>query len=320
MCAEKISTATFNKNDDNQLSTSHFNQAFLLKGKTVVESLERWCLRNNKCLNGHTPMLSVVYFDTGDDAQEYLQIKAEVASKAGVDYTTHRLPPFASMNEVLGKINELNEDHGTHGILVQRPIPTHLCQHEVMYSIKRTKHVEEYTESKPSNIAVEGVVRLLAAYHKAWMLDLNVIILGGTNIITPGFKAELKRYHQRVETFSKWEEIRINRKHNTVLISELNKGGIIKPNMLSPRVKLVIDLGFDVISKMGDVDQMVQIRDLIIVPTPGGVLPIILWLMMERTIRGSKVSFSSAPKDTWLVSSIAQVPLRSRTMSLLLSK
>ncbi|KAK1564089.1 uncharacterized protein LY79DRAFT_530569 [Colletotrichum navitas] len=302
MFSEKFSTALFDEKNETQLTTSNFNQACFLRGNPIVESLERWCLRNSRCPNGPKPMLAVVYFDTGDDAQEYLQIKAEVAAKAGIGYIPHKLLPSASINEVLEQIHKLNTDHCTHGILVQRPIPEHLCQDEVMYSIKRAKHIEEYAESKRTNIAVDGVMRLLTAYHKLWMLDLNIIILGGTNIITPEFQAEIKRQHSHVETPSKWEETKINGKHSTVLITELNKGGIIKSTMLGPSVKLVIDLGFDVISKIGDLDPRVQCKDLIVVPTPGGVLPIVLWLMMERTIRCSKIPVTSVPTDTRFVS------------------
>lgn len=166
-----------------------------------------------------------------------------------------------------------------------------------MYSINRQKHVEEYAGGNASNIALDAVKRLLAAYHKVWMLDLDIVILGGTNIITPGFKAELKRRFQFVEMLPKWEGTMIDRKRQTIVMTELNRGGVIKPSMLGPGVKLVIDLGFDVDTKTGDLDPEVhEMNGLMVVPTPGGALPIILWLMMERTIRANcKASVSSVP-------------------------
>ncbi|WYZ35518.1 hypothetical protein EsH8_X_000165 [Colletotrichum jinshuiense] len=254
MSSNRPGTGLIVEKNDLRLTVSHLSQACLLKGKPIVDSIERWCLGHNRSGDGITPTLAVLYFDTGSDARDYLKLKAEVAAKAGIGYTSHKLRPNASIDEVLGKIDQLNKDDRTHGILVQRPIPKHLSQCQVMYSITRQKHVEEYAGGNASNIALDAVKRLLAAYHKVWMLDLDIVILGGTNIITPGFKAELKRRFQFVEMLPKWEGTMIDRKRQTIVMTELNRGGVIKPSMLGPGVKLVIDLGFDVDTKTGDLD------------------------------------------------------------------
>ncbi|KZL67306.1 methylenetetrahydrofolate dehydrogenase (NADP(+)), partial [Colletotrichum tofieldiae] len=254
MFSNKLGTELISEKNNPRLNVNHLSQACLLKGKPIIENLERWCFKHNQLRDGVKPMLAVIYFDTGSDARDYLQIKAEVAAKAGIDYSSHKLLPHASINEVLNKIKELNKDNRIHGILVQRPVPEHLDEHEVMYNINRQKHIEECTRGKDSNIAVDGVERLLDAYHKVQMLDLYIIILGGTNIITPEFKAELKHRFQYVKILSTLEGTTIDCKRNTVIMTELNKGGIIKPTMLGPNVKLIIDLGFDVDTKTGDLD------------------------------------------------------------------
>lgn len=187
---------------------------------------------------------------------------------------------------MLAKIRELNDNDQAHGILIQRPVPKHLSETRVMDSVAPHKHIEEFDRGKPNNIAVDGLTRLLNSYGRAWMLELNIILLGGTNIITPGFKAELTRRHKHVQIMPKIQTARMNPKHETIIITELNKGGIIKPEMLGPAIKLVVDLGFDVDTKVGDLDaDVLDMEDLLVVPTPGGVLPVLLWIMMERTIK-----------------------------------
>ncbi|KAK1691020.1 hypothetical protein BDP55DRAFT_701265 [Colletotrichum godetiae] len=278
-----------------QPTFEHFPGASLLKGLPVSANIERWCYRH-RSRDGIEPTLGVIYFDTGSDAKEYLQIKAEVAAKAGIRYISHRLPPDASVDETRDKIAELNGDENTHGILIQRPLPDHLEEHEIMNSIHTKKHIEEYAKGYAANIALDGLRRLLDVYHKAWMLDLTIVLLGGTNIITPGFKADLQRHLPHVEILEMLGgKIRdIDSKRHVIVMTELNKGGIIKPSMIGPGVKLVVDLGFDVVTKTGDLDPGVHdISNLVVVPTPGGVLPVIIWVMMERTIK-SKAHLESS--------------------------
>lgn len=148
-----------------------------------------------------------------------------------------------------------------------------------MTSISPSKHIEEFTRNKPNNIALDSLERLLAYYHESKLLDLHAILLGGTNIITPAFVAQLTNRHHK----SPSDAISAS---PTIVLTELNQDSIITPKMLGPNVKLVVDLGFDVETKQGDLDpDVLDLEGLKVVPTPGGVLPVLLWVMMERTIR-----------------------------------
>nr|POF12680.1 bifunctional protein fold [Quercus suber]POF12683.1 bifunctional protein fold [Quercus suber] len=289
--SEDVSSVTLGVHDekfDHLFVTSQIVQGQLLKGGPTVSEISSWCQKHKRGRAGTKATLAVMYFDTGDDAEEYLYVKAVVAARAGVGYSVHKLAPDAPIDDVLEKINELNEDDEVHGVLIQRPVPEHLWERQVMDSVRPQKHVEEFTHRKASNIALDGLIRLLTTYHRNWMLNLNIIMLGGTNIITPQFKAELKRRHrhfdEKVQLLS--EPARLDPGHDTIVVTELNKGGIVTPDMLGPAIKLVVDVGFDPDTKTGDLDpDVLDVNGLVVVPTPGGVLPVLLWIMMERTIK-----------------------------------
>ncbi|KAI5356828.1 putative tetrahydrofolate dehydrogenase/cyclohydrolase [Septoria linicola] len=267
-------------------SPHEHTQARLLRGGPVVTKIASWCLKHNQRRHGQKATLAVIYFDTGADADEYLFIKAIVAARAGVGYEEYKLSPHAPIEDVLAQITELNDDDRIHGVLIQRPIPKHLCETQVMASVVPIKHIEEFSVEKSNNIAYDGLYRLLRSYGRAWMLDLDVVLLGGTNIITPGFRSQLRRQHKHVGALQTLDPIPQGSKYDTIIITELNRGGIIKPHMLGPSVRLVVDLGFDVKSKVGDLDpEVLDMDDLEVVPTPHGVLPVLLWTMMERTIK-----------------------------------
>lgn len=57
------------------------SQSQLIRGAPVVKKLLAWCSKHNKAHHGVKPTLAVVYFDTGDDANEYLFVKRLVAAK-----------------------------------------------------------------------------------------------------------------------------------------------------------------------------------------------------------------------------------------------
>lgn len=284
-------------------SVTSLGQATLLSGHPVVTNISKWCHSHNQPRRGVKPTLAVVYFDTGEDAEEYLYVKAVIAARvlttctlesistdcryqAGIAYTTHKLHPKAPLNSVLSLIASLNRNESTHGILIQRPIPSHLPESKVMNSISPEKHIEEFTHGNPNNIALEALERLLANYQKSGLLDLHTILLGGTNIITRAFVKQLALRHGKSTTLSNVPEDISTHRQDTILITELNHDSVITPEMLGSRVKLVVDLGFDVETKQGDLDpDVLDIEGLTVVPTPGGVLPVLLWVMMERTIR-----------------------------------
>jgi 5,10-methylene-tetrahydrofolate dehydrogenase/methenyl tetrahydrofolate cyclohydrolase len=59
--------------------------ARLLTGDLVVQDIERWCQRKAE-KGGITPVMAVVYFNTGADAVDYVKIKAHVAARVSQQY------------------------------------------------------------------------------------------------------------------------------------------------------------------------------------------------------------------------------------------
>jgi methylenetetrahydrofolate dehydrogenase (NADP+)/methenyltetrahydrofolate cyclohydrolase len=280
-------------------------QATLLRGHPLITNIASWCHEHNNTRKGVKPTLAVVYFDTGEDADEYLYVKAVVAarvctyclqqshhtqltsSQAGINYTVYRLHPKSPLSSVLITIDDLNNSDKTHGILIQRPIPSHLPEAKIMNRIIPTKHIEEFTSGGPSNIALESLERLLAFYNQSRLLDLPTVLLGGENIITKNFTSQLRgRYPSSATTTTADLPPEKRIIHAAIVITEMNNSGAITPGILGSQVKLVVDLGFDPHTKKGDLDpEVLDMEGLRVVPTPGGVLPVLLWIMMERTIK-----------------------------------
>ncbi|KAG5761739.1 hypothetical protein H9Q72_010158 [Fusarium xylarioides] len=232
--------------------------------------------------------MAVVFFNTGPDAVDYVKIKAHVAARAGVNYWVYEMPVDASTIEVMSQVKKLNMNPQIHGILIQRPLPQQLNEAEVMECIDPIKNIEEYEKGQVENIAADA------------------LIVGFGNIITKEFINQMKRQFPYVSASRDFdpsydasqdkhetlgEEVQAPR--TSMIISELHRGpGFIKESMVKPEVSVLVDLGFYVTEKgvIGDVSHVLFDRsDLAIAPTPGGVLPILLWIMMERTIKAKQM-------------------------------
>ncbi|KAJ5210603.1 tetrahydrofolate dehydrogenase/cyclohydrolase catalytic domain-containing protein [Penicillium cf. griseofulvum] len=276
--------------------------ATLLRGDPVVRDIKQWCLRK-----GHNdeiePALAVLYFNTDSAAEHYAQIKAHVAAQAGVGYWAYEMPPGATSAEVKSQIQRLNQDKNIHGILIQRPLPEHLDELKIMASVDPLKNIEEYCDGQTANIVADAFTRLLSKYGKLDLARQSTIhIAGFGNMITDGFISHMRHHYPHVRvtphlprngdknpSTHQFNE-HGNEQQHSLLVTELHQGpGYITTEKVPSDVLTIVDLGFYTTANgtiVGDVDHKVyEEAGLAIAPTPGGLLPVLLWVMMERTIR-----------------------------------
>ena len=73
----------------------------------------------------------------GDDPAShiYIERKHKAADAAGIVTRDVRLPASASEEEVLALVEELNEDDGVDGVLVQLPLPAQIDEVRVTYAV-----------------------------------------------------------------------------------------------------------------------------------------------------------------------------------------
>jgi 5,10-methylene-tetrahydrofolate dehydrogenase/methenyl tetrahydrofolate cyclohydrolase len=217
------------------------------------------------------------------------------------------MPVDASTIDVMNEVTELNMDPQIHGILIQRPLPKQLNEAKIMGYIDPFKNIEEYDKGEADNIAADALVRLLARYgllEPAQQAKIQIVGFG--NIITKEFINQMKRQFPYVSASKDFDPShdaiqgndgalgeKVQAPRASMIISELHRGpGFIKASMVKPEVSILVDLGFYVTEKgvIGDVSHALFDRsDLAIAPTPGGVLPILLWIMMERTIMAKRI-------------------------------
>jgi 5,10-methylene-tetrahydrofolate dehydrogenase/methenyl tetrahydrofolate cyclohydrolase len=75
----------------------------------------------------------------------------------GFDFQLYSFPKTAKENEVIEKINELNDDDRVHGILLQLPLPDHMNSVEITSEICVKKDVDGFHVENIGQLATRSV-------------------------------------------------------------------------------------------------------------------------------------------------------------------
>lgn len=73
-------------------------------------------------LPDYAPGLAIVQVGGREDSNVYIRMKIKAASEIGIKATHVKLPNTTTEHELLSKLNKLNNDPDTHGIIVQMPL------------------------------------------------------------------------------------------------------------------------------------------------------------------------------------------------------
>ena len=169
--------------------------ATLIDGKALSEKLvERVAERAAElsAIIGRPPALAVVLVGDNAASAVYVRNKIERTTAAGMRSVEHRLDADASQAELLALIDELNNDDGIDGILVQLPLPDQIDEDAVINAITPDKDVDGFHVVNAGRLATgqDSLVPctpfgclLLLQDHLGDLSGLNAMVVGRSNIV-----------------------------------------------------------------------------------------------------------------------------------------
>jgi methylenetetrahydrofolate dehydrogenase (NADP+) / methenyltetrahydrofolate cyclohydrolase len=110
-----------------------------------------------------TPHLAVILIGNDPASESYVFMKKKRGEEIGciVDIITY--PDSVTEREVINRIKELNRNDNVHGIIVQRPVPTHIDQAALDEAVIPEKDVDGFNEEsdfrEPIALAVEEILK-----------------------------------------------------------------------------------------------------------------------------------------------------------------
>lgn len=255
------------------------------------------------------PHLVAVIVGSNGASETYVASKAAHSEKIGFRSTVLRLPETISQADLLVQINQLNQDSGVDGFIVQLPLPKHIDEASVTNAIDWKKDVDGFHPENvgrlalglPSYVAATplGIIKMLEHYNIE-TIGKHCVILGRSNIVGmpmsllmmrnawPG-NATVTICHSRTQNLKD-----ITTKAD-ILIAALGKPEFVTADMVKPEA-VVVDVGITRVpdatkvkgfSIKGDVAfQEVAPISSAITPVPGGVGLMTIAALMENTWAG----------------------------------
>lgn len=243
------------------------------------------------------PTLAVILVGENPASQIYVRNKKKTAEKLGINSISIEYPSDITENELLEKIEELNNDENVTAILVQLPLPEHINKNKVIDRILPQKDVDGLT---PYNLGKlfsgeepyvypctpKGILLLLDEYNIE-LEGRHVVVVGRSNLVgKPVAQLLLKRNATVTMCHSHTKNLANITKTADIVVSAVGKN-VIGEKMLKSNC-VVVDVGIfrDENGKIsGDVDfENVSKVAAYISPVPGGVGPMTIASLMLNTV------------------------------------
>ncbi len=270
--------------------------ATILDGK-LVSSAKREEIKRVVFGMDEKPGLAVIIVGDDPASKIYVRNKRRGCEEVGFNSWVYEMPATTTQKELDDKIDELNEKDDVHGILVQLPLPAHLCESEVTERIVPEKDVDAFTSQNCGHIlkgdahllpcTPAGIMEILK-YYKIDVSGKECVVVGRSNIVGKPMAQLLLAADGTVTIcHSRTKNLADVTKRADILVSAVGKAHFITRDMVKAGA-VVIDVGMnrDENGKLtGDVD-FDAVSDIAsyITPVPGGVGPMTISMLLQNTL------------------------------------
>lgn len=245
---------------------------------------------------GIFPKLAVVLVGDNPASLVYIRQKERVARLVGVDFVLHALPSNITKDKLVQELQKIQADKNLSGLIMQLPVPEKLYVPEVLDVININVDVDSLSEMAMGQILMgtnkiepptPGSILAIMRALKIKLIGKDITIVGMGTLVGKPLSMLLEHEGASVTTCnSKTKNIPDKCRRADVLVSCVGKKDLIRGNMVKPGA-IVIDAGFSFHKdkSYGDVNlSEVQAVASFVTPTPGGVGPVTVALLLKNTV------------------------------------
>ncbi len=282
-----------------QSSAPAHPKAQLLDGRALAREILRDLHRTMVVLQQtykRIPQLVLINVGDAPAARHYLHRKMRQAQQVGIRCELVPFPVSITQQELLAYLDELNRRSEVSGILVQLPLPSHLCATTILSAIAPEKDVDGLNPwnlgkifsrcDPPLPCLPRAVIELLHRYAIA-LQGKRVVILGDDPLVGRALAMLLLRENATV-TVCPWHHPALPQlaRAGDILITTGGQPRRVTASLVRPAA-VVIDAGmnYEHGQVIGDVDIATVARvATALAPTPGGVGPLIVTTLLHNTL------------------------------------
>lgn len=255
------------------------------------------------------PHLAAILVGHDGGSETYVAFKMKDCAEVGFRSTLIRFEDNVSEEELLSKIDELNNDSELDGFIVQLPLPKHIAEEKIIEAINPAKDVDGFHPENVGRLVLgmpaflsatpNGIVELLKRYEIPTS-GKNCVIVGRSNIV--GRPLSILMSQKSVNATVTVAHSRTANLKNVcaqadILIAALGSPEFITADMVKEGA-VVIDVGTTRVDApdtkngwklKGDVkfDEVAE-KCSYITPVPGGVGPMTRVSLLLNTLKAAK--------------------------------
>jgi methylenetetrahydrofolate dehydrogenase (NADP+)/methenyltetrahydrofolate cyclohydrolase len=272
----------------------------ILDGKTLALKIEsELSLRMQSIKNnlGETPCLATILVGDDPSSATYVKMKGNACRRVGLDSLPIFLRASTTTEELLQKINELNENPMVRGILLQHPVPKQIDERKCFDAIDLEKDVDGVTslgfglmsmgERVYGSATPKGIITLLEHY-KIPLEGKYAVVVGRSAILGKPMAAMLLNKNCTVTIcHSKTQNLPGIIGQADIAVGAVGIPEFIKTEWLK-KGAVAIDAGYHN-GGIGDIQKEgLEAACSAYTPVPGGVGPMTIATLIQQTVESAE--------------------------------
>ena len=258
---------------------------------TIKNEIEFLKSKTNK-----VPGLTVILIGNFAPSQIYVRNKEKNSKEVGINSEVLKYPKEVTEQEVLKKIESLNNDNNVSGILVQLPLPTQINKEKIINAIDPKKDVDGFHPTNVGNLSLgyKAIVPctplgclLLIKKIESNLSGKHAVIIGRSNLNgKPMAQLLLKENCTVTIVHSKTKDLKSECQKADILVAAVGVANLVKGDWIK-KGTIVIDVGINKVGDkiVGDVEfDTVKEKARAITPVPGGVGPMTIACLLKNTL------------------------------------
>lgn len=286
----------------------------ILDGKATADAIKEEIASKVKTIvdnGGKRPHLAAILVGEDGASETYIGHKEKACKQVGFESTLVKFPDNISQEELLIRIEEINNNSAIDGLIIQLPLPKHIDEQKVIEAINPAKDVDGFHPVNvgkmllglPSFISATpaGILELIERYNIETR-GKHCVIIGRSNIVgrpmanlisqktNPG-DCTVTLCHSRTKNI---KEITLMA---DIIIAAIGVPEFVTGEMVKEGA-VVIDVGITRVKStdtksgfklLGDVmfDQVAP-KCSYITPVPGGVGPMTITSLLKNTLKAAQ--------------------------------
>ena len=282
----------------------------ILDGKKISNDIKdeiTTTVAQMKAKGEKTPHLAAVIVGEDGASLTYVGSKVRACARVGFESTLIQLPDDITQDDLLNKIQELNQDAEIDGFIVQLPLPKHIDTQAILLAVDPKKDVDGFHPENFGKLALDmetfipatpfGIMELLKRYDIETS-GKHTVVIGRSHIVGRPMSILMSRKGQPGDstvtlTHSRTKDLAHYTREADIVISALGVPNFLTADMVKKGV-VIIDVGITRVPDAnsakgyvitGDVDfAEVSEKASYITPVPGGVGPMTIAMLLQNTL------------------------------------